>query len=54
MRALNDFSLPPPPPAPPPTPPPTPPFSVQIDEGWWMGDFNGQRGLFPSNYVEPI
>ena len=24
----------------------------QIDEGWWMGDFNGQRGLFPANFVE--
>ncbi len=24
----------------------------KIDEGWWMGTFNGQRGLFPANFVE--
>ena len=23
-----------------------------IDDGWYMGDFGGKRGLFPSNYVE--
>ncbi|KAK2736827.1 hypothetical protein FQN55_001416 [Onygenales sp. PD_40] len=22
------------------------------DEDWWHGEYNGQRGLFPSNYVE--
>ncbi|KAL9056141.1 MAG: hypothetical protein Q9162_003102 [Coniocarpon cinnabarinum] len=22
------------------------------DEDWWLGEFNGQRGLFPANYVE--
>lgn len=21
-------------------------------EGWWMGECNGQKGIFPSNYVE--
>jgi hypothetical protein len=26
-----------------------------IDEGWWIGDApDGQRGMFPSNYVELI
>ncbi len=25
-----------------------------IDDGWYMGDFGGKRGLFPSNYVEKI
>ncbi len=25
-----------------------------IDDGWYMGDFGGRRGLFPSNYVEKI
>jgi len=25
-----------------------------VDEGWWIGDLNGQRGMFPSNYVEKI
>ncbi|KAI9090825.1 P-loop containing nucleoside triphosphate hydrolase protein [Phlyctochytrium arcticum] len=24
------------------------------DEGWWQGTLNGQKGLFPANYVEPI
>ena len=24
----------------------------KIDDGWWMGTCNGQRGLFPSNFVE--
>jgi hypothetical protein len=22
-------------------------------DGWWKGEFNGQQGWFPSNYVEP-
>ena len=26
----------------------------KIDEGWWVGEVNGQRGLFPANYVELI
>ena len=26
----------------------------QVDEGWWIGDVNGKRGLFPSNYAELI
>jgi cortactin len=26
----------------------------EVDDGWWLGEFNGQRGLFPSNYVEKI
>ena len=26
----------------------------KIDDGWWMGDCHGHRGLFPSNYVEAI
>ena len=25
-----------------------------VDEGWWIGEFQGKRGLFPSNYVELI
>ncbi len=25
-----------------------------VDEGWWSGEVNGQRGLFPSNYAEII
>ncbi|XP_031777106.1 protein nervous wreck isoform X2 [Nasonia vitripennis] len=24
-----------------------------VDDGWWEGEFNGQRGLFPSLVVEP-
>ena len=24
------------------------------DCGWWQGEINGQRGLFPENYVELI
>ncbi len=23
-----------------------------MEEGWWEGDLNGQRGLFPDNFVE--
>ena len=26
----------------------------EVDEGWWIGEINGVRGLFPSNYVELI
>ena len=29
-------------------------YNIQVDEGWWIGEFNGQRGLFPANYVELI
>ena len=25
-----------------------------IDDGWWVGSFNGARGMFPSNYVELV
>lgn len=24
------------------------------ENGWWMGELNGQQGLFPSNYVEEL
>ena len=23
-----------------------------MEEGWWEGELNGQRGLFPDNFVE--
>ena len=26
----------------------------KVDEGWWIGSCRGQRGLFPSNYVEAL
>ena len=26
----------------------------EVDDGWWMGTCNGNRGLFPANYVELI
>ena len=26
----------------------------EIDDGWWVGDCNGQHGMFPSNYVELV
>eukprot|EP00795_Rhopilema_esculentum_P005318 gene5318-487_t len=24
----------------------------EVSDGWWLGDVNGKRGLFPANYVE--
>lgn len=24
----------------------------KIDSGWWVGVFDGRKGMFPSNYVE--
>ena len=24
----------------------------EVSDGWWIGDVNGQHGLFPANYVE--
>ena len=24
------------------------------DQGWWEGEFNGKRGVFPSNFVEVV
>ena len=24
----------------------------KVDDGWWAGEVNGKRGLFPANYVE--
>ncbi|KAI3608785.1 bar domain-containing protein [Moniliophthora roreri] len=26
----------------------------EVLEGWWMGDINGRRGLFPVPYTEPV
>ncbi|CAD5112613.1 DgyrCDS1826 [Dimorphilus gyrociliatus] len=26
----------------------------QEEEGWWEGELNGQKGVFPSNFAEPI
>eukprot|EP01113_Clastostelium_recurvatum_P041507 TRINITY_DN6601_c0_g1_i1.p1 TRINITY_DN6601_c0_g1~~TRINITY_DN6601_c0_g1_i1.p1 ORF type:complete len:475 (-),score=137.49 TRINITY_DN6601_c0_g1_i1:56-1411(-) len=26
----------------------------QDDSGWWTGEVEGRKGLFPSNYVEPV
>lgn len=25
-----------------------------VDDGWWLGEVNGKRGLFPSNYAELV
>ena len=27
---------------------------VKQDGGWWEGDFNGQRGMFPDNFVKVV
>ncbi|XP_038078093.1 SH3 domain-containing kinase-binding protein 1-like isoform X3 [Patiria miniata] len=27
---------------------------TMMEDGWWEGEVNGQRGLFPDNFVEPI
>lgn len=27
---------------------------AQEDEGWWEGELNGKKGVFPSNFVEII
>lgn len=32
----------------------TPPSPPSQASGWWEGDINGKRGLFPSNYVEEL
>lgn len=29
-------------------------YSVQVEEGWWSGTFNGKSGLFPSNFVKEL
>lgn len=29
-------------------------LSVQVEEGWWSGIFNGKSGLFPSNFVKEL
>jgi len=26
----------------------------QEEEGWWEGEFNGKRGVFPNNFVEEL
>lgn len=26
----------------------------EISEGWWVGELNGNRGMFPANYCEPV
>jgi hypothetical protein len=26
----------------------------EIDAGWWEGEYNGRRGIFPNNFVEEI
>ena len=27
---------------------------MSVGEGWWEGELNGQRGLFPSSYVKLV
>ena len=27
---------------------------MQVEEGWWSGNFNGKSGLFPSNFVKEV
>ena len=27
---------------------------VDAETGWWEGELNGKRGLFPNNFVEEI
>ena len=27
---------------------------TKVDDAWFVGEFNGARGLFPSNYVSPL
>ncbi|ORY97659.1 hypothetical protein BCR43DRAFT_563071 [Syncephalastrum racemosum] len=26
----------------------------EVDEGWWLGELDGQRGIFPVNYTENV
>ncbi|KAG0737027.1 hypothetical protein G6F62_009753 [Rhizopus arrhizus] len=26
----------------------------EVDEGWWLGELEGRRGIFPVNYTEPV
>lgn len=27
---------------------------MQVEEGWWNGNLNGNSGLFPSNFVKEL
>lgn len=27
---------------------------MSVGEGWWEGELNGKRGLFPSSYVKLV